>query len=298
VTTTDHSDTTGPQMDAVMKDVIRGRYGARGSALATAAPQGCCESDSSCCGAKVTGVNAFSEALYVIDELEGVPLRAALARLGCGNPTALVDLRPGETVLDLGSGGGIDVLLSAKRVGPRGHVYGVDMTDEMLSLAWKNALEAGVTNVTFLKGDIEDLPLPDDSVDTIISNCVVNLAGNKDRVAREMYRVVRPGGRVALSDVVIDGGIGEDHPFYQELRVDLEAWGSCIGGALSDAQYCEKLERAGFRDVEVRVTRRHTTEELFPDGLPAWAERYPRDVVDDVMGRFTSAFVSAACPSS
>jgi SAM-dependent methyltransferase len=291
MTTTGPPETTGQ-----IKDVVRSRYGARGSAVALAAPQSCCETDSSCCGEKVTGVNAFSEALYVLDELDGVPLRAALARLGCGNPTALVELRPGETVLDLGSGGGLDVLLSAKRVGARGHVYGVDMTDEMLALAWQNALEAGVSNVTFLKGDIEHLPLPDISVDTIISNCVVNLAGDKDRVAREMYRVLKPGGRVALSDVVIDGGINEDHPFYQQLRADLEAWGSCIGGALSDSQYCEKLETAGFVDVEVRVTRRHTTEELFPAGLPAWAKSYPRDVVDDVMARFTSAFVSAARP--
>jgi ubiquinone/menaquinone biosynthesis C-methylase UbiE len=282
---------------ADLKDSIKERYGARGEALASAPTSSCCESDSSCCGEKVTGVNAFSEALYLLDELEDVPLRAALARLGCGNPTALVDLRAGETVLDLGSGGGIDVLLSAKRVGPRGHVYGVDMTDEMLALAWKNALEAGVTNVTFLKGDIEDLPLPDDSVDTIISNCVVNLAADKDRVVAEMYRVVRPGGRIAVSDVVIDGGIPEGDQFYDELRADLEAWGSCIGGAMSDAEYRVRLERAGFGDVEIRVTRHHTTDELFPSGLPEWANAYPRNVVDDVMGRFTSAFVSATRPA-
>jgi SAM-dependent methyltransferase len=219
--------------------------------------------------------------LYDATEVEGLPEEAVLASLGCGNPTALIDLREGETVLDLGSGGGIDVLLSAKRVGPSGFAYGLDMTDEMLALAQENKAKAGVTNVAFLKGRIEDIPLPTDSVDVVISNCVINLSADKGQVLREAFRVLKPGGRFAVSDVVADG------PVPEGLRQSLEAWVGCLAGALQIDEYTRLLTEAGFSDVSITITRRYTVAEagldpaILPDGWEAGD------------GKLASAFVRA-----
>ena len=230
--------------------------------------------DAACCG-------DMSDGLYDASELADLPEEAALASLGCGNPTALIDLREGETVLDLGSGGGIDVLLSARRVGPTGFAYGLDMTDEMLALAQANKAKAGATNVAFLKGRIEEVPLPADSVDVVISNCVINLAADKSAVLREAFRVLKPGGRFAVSDVVADG------PVPDALRHNMEAWVGCLAGALDIATYERLLREAGFADVSVTITRRYTADEagldreILPDG---WQE---------FDGRLASAFVRA-----
>ena len=210
------------------------------------------------------------------------------ASLGCGNPTALAELRAGETVLDLGSGGGIDVLLSARRVGPTGKAYGLDMTDDMLALARKNQQEAGVTNVEFLKGQIEQIPLPQGAVDVIISNCVINLSGDKDRVLAEAFRVLKPGGRFAVSDVV------SRWPVPAEIRRNMELWIGCVAGALEESDYRAKLERAGFTDVEVEITREYRTAEarsfLSEAGLDADA------IAPTVDGAFASAFIRARKP--
>jgi len=224
----------------------------------------------SCCGPTACGASdPVTSNLYSDAELSGVPREAAAVSLGCGNPTALVDLQPGETVLDLGSGGGIDVLLSARRVGPTGKVYGLDMTDDMLALARENQRQAGVDNVEFLKGEIEQIPLPDCSVDVIISNCVINLSPDKDRVIAEAFRVLKPGGRFAVSDVVVRGEVPDD------IRRDAEAWIGCIAGALEEEEYRGKLTRAGFSGVD----------------LERWR------VYDIADGRFASAFVRATKPA-
>ncbi len=222
--------------------------------------------------------------LYTADEVAGLPEEAVLASLGCGNPTALIELREGETVLDLGSGGGIDVLLSARRVGPSGFAYGVDMTDEMLSLAQENKAKAGLSNVAFLKGRIEDLPLPAESVDVVISNCVINLAADKSLVLREAFRVLKPGGRFAVSDVVADGAVPAD------FRRNMEAWVGCLAGALEITEYQRILAEAGFEDIEVEITRRYTAAEagLDPSTLPVGWE------AED--GKLASAFVRATKP--
>jgi arsenite methyltransferase len=213
-----------------------------------------------------------------------LPEEAVLASLGCGNPTALIDLRAGETVLDLGSGGGIDVLLSARRVGPTGFVYGVDMTEEMLALALENKAKAGISNVAFLKGRIEDIPLPANSVDVVISNCVINLAADKSAVLRDAFRALKPGGRFAVSDVVADG------PVPPELRRNMEAWVGCLAGALEIETYERLLREAGFEDVSIEITRRYTVAEagLDPATLPAGWEAGD--------GRLASAFVRASKP--
>jgi SAM-dependent methyltransferase len=203
---------------------------------------------SSCCSGS-SGADVVTRDLYVKDELTGLPAEAVAASLGCGNPTALARLKPGEVVLDLGSGGGIDVLLSAKRVGPTGKAYGLDMTDEMLALARENQKKAGVANAEFLKGEMENIPLPDGSVDVIISNCVINLSGNKDRVLSEAFRVLRPGGRFAVSDIVVRGEL----PAL--IRRSLEAWAGCVAGALAEDEYREKLSRVGFAKIDVEPTR-------------------------------------------
>jgi SAM-dependent methyltransferase len=236
----------------------------------------CCTSG--CCGDPVT------ENLYTADETESLPEQAVLASLGCGNPTALIDLREGETVLDLGSGGGIDVLLSAKRVGPSGFVYGVDMTDEMLALAQENKAKAGVTNVAFLKGRIEEIPLPANSVDVVISNCVINLAADKSLVLNDAFRVLKPGGRFAVADVVSEG------PVPDALRQSMEAWVGCIAGALDVGTYTRLLQQAGFEDIRVEVTRRYRVADTGIDttSLPAgWEE---------ADGKIASAFVRATKP--
>jgi SAM-dependent methyltransferase len=231
-----------------LKDQIRDHYAERAVAAGQAQPCGC---GCSCGPAAVEPQDEFARGLYDVSETGDLPAEAVLASLGCGNPTALADLQPGEVVLDLGSGGGIDVLLSARRVGPTGRAYGLDMTDEMLALARENQRKAGVDNVEFLKGEIETIPLPDDSVDVIISNCVINLSLDKDKVLAEAFRVLRPGGRFAVSDIVFQGDMSL---VPEELLQDVEAWSGCIAGALEEGDYLEKLRRAGFADAAVEVT--------------------------------------------
>jgi SAM-dependent methyltransferase len=240
-----------------------------------------------CCGggAELSGCDPITRGLYNETEKAGLPADAVAASLGCGNPTALAQLQPGETVLDLGSGGGIDVLLSAKRVGPTGKAFGLDMTDEMLALARENQKKAGVQNVEFLKGAIEEIPLPDNSVDIIISNCVINLSGDKDRVLREAFRVLKPGGRLAVSDVVIRGEVPA------AVRKSMELWVGCIAGALQEADYREKLRAAGFEDVDVEPTRVYAVEEARE--FLAGAGLDPEVVGPQIKDKFMSAFIRA-----
>ena len=279
--------------DYQITNAVRDRYGSiAAKVLKNNEAEGCCAT-TSCCGTITDG--KISQELYQADELEGLPLKAALASLGCGNPTALAELHEGEVVLDLGSGGGIDVLLSARRVGPTGFAYGVDMTDEMLALAQRNAQEAGVKNVAFLKGDIAAIPLPDNSVDVIISNCVINLAANKGPVFREALRVLKPGGRFAVSDIVIHGGLPEFLQDGTALRRDLSSWTGCIAGALTDNEYRAGLEKAGFSDIDLEITRRYGLAHL-PQPLPDWAVKLAAPLLDKVVSRFGSTFVRARKP--
>jgi arsenite methyltransferase len=240
----------------------------------------------SCCGARPS--DPITSNLYSDQETGALPEAAVLASLGCGNPTALAELKAGETVLDLGSGGGIDVLLSARRVGPTGKAYGLDMTDEMLALARENQKKAGATNVEFLKGEIEHIPLPDNSVDVIISNCVINLSADKDQVIREAFRVLKPGGRFAVSDVVTRGQVPE------QLRRDMLLWVGCIAGALDEGDYSAKLKSAGFDQVGVEPTRVYRIEDarefLSGKGIDVDA------MATDVDGKFMSAFIRATKP--
>ncbi len=244
-----------------------------------------------CCGSKAASCDPITTDLYDKDQASVVPAEAVLASLGCGNPTALAQLHPGEVVLDLGSGGGIDVLLSARRVGPTGKAYGLDMTDDMLALARENQRKSGLTNVEFLKGEIEQIPLPDNSVDVIISNCVINLSADKDRVLSEAFRVLKPGGRFAVSDIVVRGG-GE---IPAEVRRNVELWIGCIAGALEDSEYRAKLGGAGFTAIEVEPTRIYRAEDarefLEDAGLDV-------RIAEQVDGRFMSAFVRAQKPSA
>jgi len=278
------TDDTTPAADITER--VRERY----AEAARIAQQGqrtgdapCCSAE--CCSAAATG-DAITDNLYTTDETHDLPEKAVLASLGCGNPTALIDLKEGETVLDLGSGGGIDVLLSARRVGPTGFVFGVDMTDEMLALALENRAKAGATNVAFLKGRIEDVPLPANSVDVVISNCVINLAADKSLVLRDAFRVLKPGGRFAVSDVVSDG------PVPAELRSNMESWVGCIAGALEKDVYAQLLHEAGFEDVSIEITRRYTAAEVELDtsSLPAGWEAGD--------GKIAAAFVRATKPLS
>lgn len=241
---------------ADLKGTIRDHYARRAEAAAAASePAGCCSPASSCCGGEaVEPQDAFARGLYDASEADGLPNGAVLASLGCGNPTALADLEPGEVVLDLGSGGGIDVLLSARRVGPTGKAYGLDMTDEMLALARTNQRAAGVANVEFLRGEIEHIPLPDASVDVVISNCVINLSLDKDRVFAEAFRVLRPGGRFAVSDIVFQGDLGL---IPKRILHDAGAWSGCVAGALEEQDYLDRLRRAGFVDAAIEATRIH-----------------------------------------
>ena len=237
-----------------LKEEIRERYAERAREVTDQGKAaGCCGSSAAtCCGAaEVLPNDELARGLYGVDETSELPKEAVLASLGCGNPTALAELHPGEVVLDLGSGGGIDVLLSAKRVGPNGKAYGLDMTDEMLDLAHENQRKAGVTNVEFLKGEIENVPLPDESVDVIISNCVINLSLDKDKVLAEAYRVLRPGGRFAVSDMVFQGDLGL---VPEQIMRSVEMWSGCIAGALEEHDYLAKLERAGFVAAEIVPT--------------------------------------------
>ena len=263
-----------------VQDAVRQKYGE----LAKAAGTGGCGSAACGCGDPITS-NLYSD-----DQKDGLPQEAVAASLGCGNPTALLQLEPGQTVLDLGSGGGIDVLLSAKRVGPTGKAYGLDMTDEMLALARENQRKAGATNVEFLKGTIEAIPLPGDSVDVIISNCVINLSTDKDIVLREAFRVLKPGGRFAVSDVVVHGEVPG------EVRRNMELWVGCIAGALQDTEFASKLRAAGFADVEIEPWREYNVEDarafLAEGGLDVDA------LVREVEGKFLSAFVRARKPEA
>ena len=239
--------------EAQLKRMVRERYAERAEAAAQASAAQAQPCACGCSGGSAAAQpqDELARGLYSVDETSALPDSAVLASLGCGNPTALADLHPGEVVLDLGSGGGIDVLLSARRVGPTGKVYGLDMTDEMLGLARENQRRAGVDNVEFLKGEIEDIPLPDASVDVVISNCVINLSPDKDRVLAEAYRVLKPGGRFAVSDVVFQGDLSL---VPDDLRHDAEAWAGCVAGALEESDYLARLRRAGFVDAAVEVT--------------------------------------------
>jgi len=271
--------------DTNMKEVVKEKYGSAALRVSTGG--------SSCCGATAAsacGCDPITSNLYDAAQSGEIPNEAMLASLGCGNPTALAKLNAGETVLDLGSGGGIDVLLSAKRVGPTGKAYGLDMTDEMLALANENKRKAGVDNVEFLKGEIEHIPLPDNSVDVIISNCVINLSGDKDAVLREAFRVLKPGGRFAVSDVVTRGEM------LPEIRKNVLLWVGCIAGALEENEYLSKLTRAGFEEAEVEPTRIYHVEDarefLSGQGLDVDA------LAPQVDGKFFSAFIRAVKPES
>ncbi len=269
-----------------VKDIVKEKYGE--TARQVAAGRG----SASCCGADACCDTAYPITSDLYDEAQksGLPKKAILASLGCGNPTALAELKLGETVLDLGSGGGIDVLLSARRVGPSGKAYGLDMTDDMLALARENQKKAGVENVEFLEGEIENIPLPDNSVDVIISNCVINLSADKDRVLREAFRVLKPGGRFAVSDVVVRGKVPED------IRKNMLLWVGCIAGALEDDQYAAKLATAGFQGIEIEPTRVYSIEDartfLSGQGIDVDA------IAPAVDGKFMSAFIRAMKPAN
>jgi arsenite methyltransferase len=243
---------------------------------------------SPCCGSSGNTRNPITGNLYDESQISALPKEALKASLGCGNPTALAELRPGETVLDLGSGGGIDVLLSARRVGPAGKAYGLDMTDEMLGLARENQRKAGVQNVEFLRGEIENIPLPENAVDVIISNCVINLSADKNRVLQEAFRVLRPGGRFAVSDVVVRG------PVPAEIRKNVELWIGCIAGAMDESEYRAKLTAAGFEAIEIEPTRMYKIEDarqfLAGKGLDVEA------IAPQVGDKFASAFIRARKP--
>jgi SAM-dependent methyltransferase len=272
-------------MSTDIKEVVKQKYGQAALRVHTGG--------SSCCGAS-TATDACCDPitmnLYDDTQASQVPEGALKASLGCGNPTLLAQLNPGETVLDLGSGGGIDVLLSARRVGPTGKAYGLDMTDEMLALARENQRQAGVQNVEFLRGEIENIPLPDNSVDVIISNCVINLSADKDRVLREAFRVLKPGGRFAVSDVVVHGDVPA------EVRQNVLLWVGCIAGALQDTEYISKLGAAGFEAIEIEPTRVHNVEDarvfLHDQGVDVDA------LAPQVDGKFISAFIRAKKPQA
>jgi arsenite methyltransferase len=270
--------------DTNIQDAVKEKYGAAAKQV-SAGKTACCGG-----GAELSGCDPISRNLYNESEKSALPADAVAASLGCGNPTALAKLKPGEIVLDLGSGGGIDVLLSAKRVGPTGKAYGVDMTDEMLALARENQKKAGVQNVEFLKGTIENIPLPENSVDVIISNCVINLSGDKDRVIREAFRVLKPGGRFAVSDVIVRGEVPAD------IRKSMELWVGCMAGALQEAEYVQKLQAAGFTSMEVQPTRVYHAEES-RDFLAA-AGLDPDRVAPLIEGKFISAFIRATKPAA
>lgn len=271
--------------NTTIKEAVKEKYGEAALRLNTGG--------SSCCGATAAsncGPDPITSNLYDASQSGEIPTEALLASLGCGNPTALAKLAPGEVVLDLGSGGGIDVLLSAKRVGPMGKAYGLDMTDEMLALANENKRKSGIANVEFLKGEIENIPLPDNSVDVVISNCVINLSADKGKVLREAFRVLKPGGRFAVSDVVTRGEI------LPEIRKSVLLWVGCIAGALEEAEYRNKLTSAGFEQVDVEPTRIYRVEDarefLAGQGLDVEA------LAPQVDGKFLSAFIRAVKPAS
>ena len=271
-------------MSSTVKEIVQEKYGEAARRVVAGEASSCCGS-SACCG---TDIDPITKDLYDDSQKSLLPETAVRASLGCGNPTALAELKPGETVLDLGSGGGIDVLLSARRVGPTGKSYGLDMTDDMLALARENQKKAGVENVEFLKGEIENIPLLDCSVDVIISNCVINLSADKDRVFREAFRVLRPRGRFAVSDVVVRGNVPD------EIRKSMLLWVGCIAGALREEDYVAKLEKVGFESIDVEPTRVYGVDDarafLNAQGVDVDA------IAQQVEGKFISAFVRARKP--
>lgn len=272
--------------DQEIKQAVKQKYGEAAARAATGKSASCATSPSSAC----SGGDPITIDLYDACQTAGIPEKALLASLGCGNPTALAPLKPGETVLDLGSGGGIDVLLSAKRVGPNGKAYGLDMTEEMLALARENQRKAGMQNVEFLKGEIENIPLPDNSVDVVISNCVINLSADKSRVLKEALRVLRPGGRFAVSDIVVRGEIPT------EIRRSIELWAGCMAGALEESEYRSRLAEAGFEQISVEPTRIYRVDDarqpLSEQGIDV------ETIVPQVDGKFISAFIRATKPLS
>jgi 2-polyprenyl-3-methyl-5-hydroxy-6-metoxy-1,4-benzoquinol methylase len=268
-----------------VKEIVKHKYGEAATRVAQGASNACCGAGrGDGCGTS----DPITSNLYDALQAGEVPETAMLASLGCGNPTALAELKPGETVLDLGSGGGIDVLLSAKRVGPSGKAFGLDMTDQMLALAEENKRKSGLTNVHFLKCEIENIPLPDNSVDVIISNCVINLSGDKDRVLKEAFRVLKPGGRFAVSDVVVRGDVP---PL---IRKSMELWVGCVAGALTDRDYLSKLAAAGFENADIEVTRVYSAEDSrdFLAGQGADVQQ----LAQQVDGKFVSGFIRAVKP--
>ena len=275
-----------------IKDIVQEKYGeaARRVSTGSGLPADCCSKTSCCDGAASSSCDPITSDLYDEAQKSGLPEKAVLASLGCGNPTALAELKAGETVLDLGSGGGIDVLLSARRVGPSGKAFGLDMTDDMLVLARENQRKAGIDNVEVLKGEIENIPLPDNSVDVVISNCVINLSADKDTVLREALRVLRPGGRFAVSDVVVRGEVPD------EIRKNMELWVGCVAGALEEMDYVKKLAKAGFDAIDIEPTRIYSIEDarqfLTGEGVDVDA------VAPQVEGKFMSAFVRAKKPAA
>jgi len=272
---------TGPEI----KEIVKEKYGAVARRVSAGKTGSCCRAGVP----EIPGArDPVTSDLYKADEKALLPTAAVDASLGCGNPTALAQLAPGQTVLDLGSGGGIDVLLSAKRVGPSGWVYGLDMTDEMLELARRNAAKAGATNVEFLKGELEEIPLPEGSVDVIISNCVINLSADKDRALREAHRVLKPGGSFAVSDIVVRGEVPA------AIKRSVELWIGCVAGAMEESEYKAKLETAGFADVEIVPTRIFGYQEA--RDLAGQAGLDLSLITPEIDGKFMSAFVRAVKP--
>jgi arsenite methyltransferase len=274
--------------DSAVKSTVKEKYGQAAQRVSEGATASACCGSSACCGATTEAWDPITSDLYDEKQKAGIPVEAVLASLGCGNPTALASLKPGDVVLDLGSGGGIDVLLSAKRVGPTGKAYGLDMTDEMLALANENKRRAGAENVEFLKGEIEQIPLPDASVDVIISNCVINLSCDKSKVLREAFRVLRPGGRFAVSDVVVRGNVPP------AIRRNMELWIGCVAGALEEQEFLSLLRETGFVKPSIEPTRVYKAEDaaafLNGSGLDAL------EFASQIDGKFMGAFVRATKP--
>jgi arsenite methyltransferase len=280
--------TTGTERDP-LRTIVKEKYGSAALRVGAGNTGEACCGSSGCCGATTGAWDPITADLYEAGQVAGIPAEALLASLGCGNPTALAELHEGETVLDLGSGGGIDVLLSAQRVGPTGKAYGLDMTDEMLALANENRRKAGATNVEFLRGEIEQIPLPDNTVDVVISNCVINLSADKGQVLAEAFRVLKPGGRFAVSDVIVRGGVPE------AVRRNMELWIGCVAGALEEQDFLALLRHAGFEDPSIEPTRVYTAEDAaaFLAGSGLEAESFAREID----GKFFSGFVRATKPA-
>jgi len=268
--------------DDTIKKYVREKYGQIAKNASGCKPVSCCDKD--------TSKDAITRDLYSESETSGIPVEALLASMGCANPLAIAELKPGETVLDLGSGGGIDVLLSAKRVGPTGKAIGLDMTDEMLTLARKNQKESGIENVEFLKGEIENIPLPNNSVDVIISNCVVNLSPDKDKVLKEAFRVLKPGGRFSIADIVLT------KPVTGQIKQNLELWSGCVAGALTINEYREKLVSAGFTKPEVEIFRTYSLDDASGLASDELIREIGVETITELMSSFVSAFVKAKKP--